>query len=36
MDTAGNYIYTRTRNFNGLDTFSYQICDVDNDCDTAL
>jgi hypothetical protein len=36
LDTAGNYTYTPAANFNGLDSFIYQLCDVDNDCDTAL
>jgi hypothetical protein len=36
LDTAGNFTYTPAANFNGLDSFIYQLCDVDNDCDTAL
>jgi hypothetical protein len=36
LDTAGNFTYTPAANFNGLDSFIYQLCDIDNDCDTAL
>jgi VCBS repeat-containing protein len=35
LDTAGNYTYTPDANFNGTDTLSYALCDVDGDCDTA-
>src|SRR5204862_8192168 len=36
LDTTGGYTYKPDSNFNGIDTFSYRICDVDGDCDTAL
>jgi hypothetical protein len=37
MDTSGLTSPTQpAANFNGLDSFIYQLCDVDNDCDTAL
>ena len=29
-------IYTPDANYNGSDTFIYQICDADGDCDTAI
>jgi hypothetical protein len=36
MDTLGAYSYIPTPDFNGIDSFSYSICDIDNDCDTAV
>jgi len=36
MNPDGSYTYTPNSNFNGKDTFSYQVCDVDNDCDIAI
>src|SRR5678815_3537100 len=35
MDGQGNYTYTPDTNYNGPDQFTYTICDVDGDCDTA-
>jgi large repetitive protein len=35
MNPDGSYTYTPDANFNGTDVFSYQVCDVDGDCDTA-
>jgi large repetitive protein len=35
MNPDGSYTYTPDPNFNGTDVFSYQVCDVDGDCDTA-
>src|SRR5204863_376995 len=32
MSTNGNFSYTPAANYNGPDTFTYQVCDVDNDC----
>jgi subtilisin family serine protease len=31
----GSFNYTPYSNFNGQDSFDYQICDTDNSCDTA-
>jgi hypothetical protein len=31
----GLITYTPNLNFNGIDTFTYQVCDNDGDCDTA-
>ena len=31
----GTYTYTPDANFNGTDVFTYQICDVDGDCESA-
>jgi hypothetical protein len=36
FNSNGTYNYTPNLNFNGVDKFVYQICDVDNDCDTAI
>ena len=33
--TDDQITYTPNANFNGPDTITYQICDADNDCDTA-
>lgn len=30
------FVFTPDSNYNGVDTFSYRICDVSNDCDTAF
>jgi VCBS repeat-containing protein len=35
MSIGGVYTYTPATNFHGVDVFSYQVCDVDNDCSTA-
>jgi hypothetical protein len=32
----GSYTYTPDLNFSGSDSFTYQVCDVDNDCDIAV
>ena len=32
----GTYTYTPNANYNGNDQFIYQLCDIDNDCDTAI
>jgi gliding motility-associated-like protein len=34
--TDDELVYTPNPNFNGSDTLIYQICDANNDCDTAL
>jgi len=31
----GTVTYTPSANYNGLDSFRYQVCDTDNACDTA-
>ena len=36
MNPDGSYTYTPTPDFNGADSFSYTICDLDSDCDTAV
>jgi LPXTG-site transpeptidase (sortase) family protein len=35
VNTDGTFTYTPDANYNGPDSFTYQICDVDNDCDSA-
>jgi gliding motility-associated-like protein/uncharacterized repeat protein (TIGR01451 family) len=35
MTADGSYIYTPTTGFFGSDAFTYQLCDVNNDCSTA-
>src|SRR6187399_3745128 len=35
MNPDGTYTYTPDPNYNGMDVFTYQVCDVDADCDTA-
>ena len=35
MNPDGTYTYTPEPNFHGTDQFTYQLCDVDNDCSTA-
>ena len=34
--TDDQIVYTPNANYNGLDTLIYEICDANNDCDTAL
>jgi hypothetical protein len=34
-DNNGSFTYTPDANFNGTDTFVYEICDTQNACDTA-
>ncbi|OYU96499.1 MAG: hypothetical protein CFE21_08925 [Bacteroidetes bacterium B1(2017)] len=36
VNANGTYTYTPDANYNGTDEFIYQLCDVDNDCDTAI
>jgi gliding motility-associated-like protein len=36
MNTDGTYTYTPNADFNGTDTFTYKVCDVNGDCDEAL
>jgi hypothetical protein len=36
MNPDASFTYTPSPDFNGSDSFSYTICDVDNDCDTAV
>lgn len=36
FNSDGTYTYTPENNFNGIDTFYYRLCDVDEDCDTAM
>jgi VCBS repeat-containing protein len=35
VNADGTFIYTPAANYNGTDSFTYKICDVDNDCSTA-
>jgi VCBS repeat-containing protein len=35
MAADGTYIYTPNANFNGTDTFIYQLCDANGDCSVA-
>ncbi|MFV9691260.1 MAG: Ig-like domain-containing protein [Desulfobacteria bacterium] len=32
----GTFTYTPDENFNGIDSFEYQVCDTDGLCDTAI
>src|SRR6188768_3153134 len=36
MNPDGTYTYTPDPNFNGMDTITYMVCDIDNDCSTAI
>src|SRR4029079_3276441 len=36
MNPDGTYTYTPDPNFNGMDTITYMVCDIDGDCDTAV
>ena len=35
MNPDGSYTYTPAPDYNGTDVFTYQLCDIDNDCSTA-
>jgi VCBS repeat-containing protein len=35
ITAAGSFTYTPAANFSGTDTFDYQVCDTDDDCDSA-
>ena len=35
MNPDGTYTYSPEPNYHGTDQFTYQLCDVDNDCSTA-
>jgi len=36
LDTNGHFQYTPDLNYSGADTITYQLCDIDGDCDTAF
>ena len=36
INADGTFIYTPNTNWNGVDTFTYQMCDQNNNCDTAV
>jgi large repetitive protein len=36
FNSDGSFIYTPNSNFFGSDWFVYELCDADNDCDTAI
>lgn len=36
INPNGTFTYIPNPNYNGLDSFVYQLCDVNNDCDTAI
>jgi hypothetical protein len=36
VNDDGTYTYTPDDDFNGVDMFTYQVCDIDGDCDTAI
>ncbi|MCF6184643.1 MAG: gliding motility-associated C-terminal domain-containing protein, partial [Bacteroidales bacterium] len=35
LNTDGTYTYTPDANYHGSDSFVYEVCDVDNECDQA-
>ncbi|HNW89332.1 MAG TPA: Ig-like domain-containing protein [Bacteroidales bacterium] len=35
LDSNGTFVYTPNLNYYGADTITYQLCDIDGDCDTA-
>ena len=35
FNADGSYTYTPDAGWSGIDSFTYQICDVDGDCDPA-
>lgn len=35
LSTNGDFTYTPNSNFNGADSFTYQLCDINSDCDDA-
>jgi len=35
LNSDGTYTYTPDADFNGTDSFTYQVCDADGDCDIA-
>ena len=35
LSANGDFTYTPNADFNGSDSFTYQLCDIDNDCDDA-
>ncbi len=35
LDSNGTFVYTPNLNYSGADTITYQLCDIDGDCDTA-
>ena len=35
MGTTGRFVYIPAANYNGTDSFTYKLCDTDNDCSTA-
>ncbi len=36
FNSDGTYAYTPGTNYNGIDNFTYQLCDAENDCSTGL
>ncbi|MAT97241.1 MAG: hypothetical protein CL608_08875 [Anaerolineaceae bacterium] len=36
LDSAGTFVYTPNAGFSGDDQFSYEVCDPDNECATAM
>ena len=36
MNAAGTFTYTPANNYLGTDFFTYKLCDINNDCDTAI
>jgi len=36
FNTDGSFIYTPETSFYGSDQFKYQVCDIDDDCDSAI
>ncbi len=36
MNAAGTFTYTPANNYLGTDVFTYKLCDLNNDCDTAI
>ncbi len=36
MNAAGTFTYTPANNYLGTDVFTYKLCDLNNNCDTAI